>query len=133
MLFCNNCGAKLEPEDKFCGNCGAPVTQQKMFKTGKEILRTSPPPPAAHTFAQSTKRHVRGEVSFFGLRRYIVNTKLSSPGGIGVDVGGISLGAMRPYQIKNANGNLLGYAKKKVFSWGDKFWFEDPDGRERKN
>ena len=56
MLFCNNCGAKLEPEDKFCGNCGAPVTQQKMFKTGKEILRTSPPPPAAHAFAQSTKR-----------------------------------------------------------------------------
>lgn len=126
MLFCNNCGAKLEPEDKFCGNCGAPVTQQKMFNPGKEILRTSPPPPAAHTFAQSTKRHVRGEVSFFGLRRYIVNTKLSS-------LGGISLGAMRPYQIKNANGNLLGYAKKKVFSWGDKFWFEDPDGRERKN
>jgi len=55
-----------------------------------------------------------------------VNTKLSS-------LGGISLGAMRPYQIKDANGNLLGYAKKKVFSWGDKFWFEDLDGRERKN
>ena len=62
-----------------------------------------------------------------------MNTKLSSLGGIGVDIGGISLGAMRPYQIKDANGNLLGYAKKKVFSWGDKFWFEDPDGRERKN
>jgi len=26
--FCTNCGAKLNPSDRFCGSCGTPVPKQ---------------------------------------------------------------------------------------------------------
>ena len=32
------------------------------------------------------------------------------------------------FGIKDRNGNLLGYVKKKIVSWGPKFWFESLDG-----
>lgn len=37
--------------------------------------------------------------------------------------------AMRDtFGIKDRDGNLLAYAKKKIVSWGPQFWFESPDG-----
>jgi uncharacterized protein YxjI len=32
------------------------------------------------------------------------------------------------FGIKDRNGNLLAYVKKKIVSWGPQFWFETPDG-----
>lgn len=32
------------------------------------------------------------------------------------------------FGIKDRNGNLLAYVKKKIVSWGPQFWFESPDG-----
>lgn len=41
----------------------------------------------------------------------------------------MKLAALRDtYGIKDKNGNLLGYVKKQVISWGPKFWFEGTDG-----
>jgi uncharacterized protein YxjI len=39
------------------------------------------------------------------------------------------IAAMRDtFGIKDRNGNLLAYVKKKIVSWGPNFWFETPDG-----
>jgi uncharacterized protein YxjI len=39
------------------------------------------------------------------------------------------IAAMRDtFGIKDRNGTLLAYAKKKIVSWGPQFWFESPDG-----
>ena len=39
------------------------------------------------------------------------------------------IAAMRDtFGIKDRNGNLLAYVKKKIVSWGPNFWFEAPDG-----
>ena len=32
------------------------------------------------------------------------------------------------FGIKDRNGNLLAYVKRKILSWGPQFWFESPDG-----
>ncbi len=37
-MFCKNCGANLNPTDKFCQNCGAPVPAGQ----------TTPPPPPVY-------------------------------------------------------------------------------------
>jgi len=37
--------------------------------------------------------------------------------------------AMRDtFGIKDRDGNLIAYAKKRIVSWGPQFWFESPDG-----
>lgn len=33
-MFCENCGAQLEPEMKFCTSCGAPVSEQGAVRAG---------------------------------------------------------------------------------------------------
>jgi len=38
IMFCKNCGANLNPTDKFCQNCGAPVPAGQ----------TTPPPPPVY-------------------------------------------------------------------------------------
>ncbi len=32
------------------------------------------------------------------------------------------------FGIKDRNGNILAYVKRKIVSWGPQFWFESPDG-----
>lgn len=54
--------------------------------------------------------------AIFGLRKYLI------------DFPTISL--RDTYQIKDGDGNLLGYAKRKIIAFGRKLWFEDLDGNE---
>ena len=52
--------------------------------------------------------------SVFSGKEYIIEQKIA---------------AMRDtFGIKDRNGNLLAYGKRKIVSWGPQFWFETPDG-----
>ena len=55
-----------------------------------------------------------GSSSVFSGREYIIEQKIA---------------ALRDtFGIKDRNGNLLAYVKKKLVSWGPQFYFETPDG-----
>ena len=43
-MFCNKCGAELNPEDKFCTSCGTPVSPlPDEAKYGPKIQKPSNP------------------------------------------------------------------------------------------
>jgi len=100
--------AARPPTDKFCMNCGAPLSARERFcnKCGAKLgaLQT-PVPMTVKTTSSSTP---------FAGKQFIIDQKIM---------------AMRDtYGIKDRNGNLLAYVKKKVVSLGPNFWFESPDG-----
>ena len=46
-MNCSNCGAQLQPDDKFCTSCGTKVEEQKTQQVNHErpAPRVAPPPP----------------------------------------------------------------------------------------
>jgi hypothetical protein len=46
-MNCSNCGAQLQPDDKFCTSCGTKVEEQKTQQSnqGRPTPRVAPPPP----------------------------------------------------------------------------------------
>ena len=92
-----------------CPSCGRPVEVEAKFCTscgGKlDSVQTS--------ITQPTTSSPIGQTAFSG-KEYIIEQKIA---------------AMRDtFGIKDRNGNILVYGKKKIVSWGPQFWFETPDG-----
>ena len=59
MVFCSNCGNKIEDGVKFCPECGTPVMQQ--------AVGTSEPAPAAPPIAEeAVQSFVPGQQEFAG-------------------------------------------------------------------
>ena len=87
-----------------CPSCGNELTGNSKFCTSCGYKLES-------TLAQTTA------VSFtstFSGQEYIIEQKIA---------------ALRDtFGIKDRNGNLLAYVKKKLVSWGPQFYFETPDG-----
>lgn len=88
-----------------CSLCGKPVPENSKFcpncgfKFGTSTPTTSAP----------TATHF-----VFSAREFIIEQKIA---------------ALRDtFGIRDRNGNLLGYVKKKLVSWGPQFTFETPDG-----
>jgi len=72
MPYCRNCGAELQPEDKFCPNCGAqliPTSPQPVVAERKEIAKEGVEPVKAispstkTTESAKTKHTVQGVLS----------------------------------------------------------------------
>ncbi len=61
----------------------------------------------------STTTSPSGESVFSG-KEYIIEQKIAA--------------MCDTFGIKDRNGNLLAYGKRKIVSWGPQFWFETPDG-----
>lgn len=88
-----------------CPSCGTTVPDDVKFcpSCGKKIngVKTLAPVGA-------------GSGSVFAGKEYIIEQKIA---------------ALRDtFGIKDRNGNLLAYVKKKIVSWGPQFYFETPDG-----
>jgi uncharacterized protein YxjI len=64
--------------------------------------------------AEASKITIAATSSIFSGNEYIIEQKIA---------------ALRDtFGIKDRNGNLLAYVKKKLVSWGPQFYFETPDG-----
>lgn len=72
MVYCRNCGAELQPEDKFCPKCGAqliPTSPQPVVAERKEIAKEGVEPvkaipsPTKITESAKTKHTVQGVLS----------------------------------------------------------------------
>jgi uncharacterized protein YxjI len=93
-----------------CPACGKPVDVEAKFCTNcgaklESVQKPMTPP--------TTTTSPSGQSVFSG-KEYIIEQKIA---------------AMRDtFGIKDRNGNLLAYGKKKIVSWGPQFWFETPDG-----
>ena len=88
-----------------CPSCGNTAPDNVKFcpSCGKRL-------DAANTPAQGSA----GSSSVFSGKEYIIEQKIA---------------ALRDtFGIKDRNGNLLAYVKKKILSWGPQFYFETPDG-----
>ena len=109
-MYCQNCGAEISPTNKYCPVCvaaqQAPAQpQQQPYATPQPQLQPQPQP-YSQPPAQSA--------GMFGQNKYTIEQKLV---------------ALRDtYGVKDLSGNLLGYVKAKIVSWGPKFWFEDLNG-----
>lgn len=90
-----------------CPSCSKEVTGDAKFcESCGASLVGSPSAPTA-TSSQS-------QVSAFAGTQYIIEQKI--------------VAVRDTYGIKDRNGNLLAYVKKKIVSVGPNFWFETPDG-----
>jgi uncharacterized protein YxjI len=87
-----------------CPSCGNELTGNSKFCTSCGLKLESAP-------AQTP---VVSPTSTFSGKEYIIEQKIA---------------ALRDtFGIKDRNGNLLAYVKKKLVSWGPQFYFETPDG-----
>ena len=92
-----------------CPSCGKPVDVEAKFCTNCGAKLDSVQKP----MTQSTTTSPSGQSVFSG-KEYIIEQKIA---------------AMRDtFGIKDRNGNLLAYGKRRIVSWGPQFWFEAPDG-----
>jgi len=88
-----------------CPSCGNTVSDDVKFcpSCGKRLDTALTPAPGSV-----------GSGSVFSGKEYIIEQKIV---------------ALRDtFGIKDRNGNLLAYVKKKIVSWGPQFYFETPDG-----
>jgi len=86
-----------------CSTCGTTVSADSKFCTSCGAKLSLPQPVGASSVA-----------SVFSGTEYVIEQKIV---------------AMRDtFGIKDRNGNLLAYVKRKIVSWGPQFWFESPDG-----
>lgn len=88
-----------------CPSCGSTVPDDVKFcsSCGKRMDSVKTPVPSG-----------TGSGSVFSGNEYIIEQKIV---------------ALRDtFGIKNRNGDLLAYVKKKIVSWGPQFYFETPDG-----
>jgi len=88
-----------------CPSCGNTVPDDVKFcpSCGKKLVTAETPAPGNV-----------GPNSVFSSKEYIIEQKIA---------------ALRDtFGIKDRNGNLLAYVKKKIVSWGPQFYFETPDG-----
>jgi len=88
-----------------CPSCGNSVPDNVKFcpSCGKKLDTAKTPAPGSV-----------GSSSVFSGKEYIIEQKIV---------------ALRDtFGIKDRNGNLLAYVKKKIVSWGPQFYFETPDG-----
>jgi uncharacterized protein YxjI len=88
-----------------CPSCGNPVPDDVKFcpSCGRKIDSVKTPAPVG---VESS--------SVFAGKEYIIEQKIA---------------ALRDtFGVKDRNGNLLAYVKKKIVSWGPQFFFETPDG-----
>ncbi len=88
-----------------CPSCGHTVPDAVKFcpSCGKRINGVKTPAPVGV-----------GSSSVFAGKEYIIEQKIDALRGT--------------FGIKDRNGNLLAYVKKKIVSWGPQFYFETPDG-----
>jgi uncharacterized protein YxjI len=88
-----------------CPSCGNSVPDDSKFCPGCGAKMGGPPTPAMAPVAAG---------SVFSGTEYIIEQKIV---------------ALRDtFGIKDRNGNLLAYVKRKIVSWGPQFYFETPDG-----
>lgn len=88
-----------------CPSCGNTVPDNVKFcpSCGTKLDTAKTPAPIS-----------AGSSSAFAGKEYIIEQKIV---------------ALRDtFGIKDRNGNLLAYVKKKIVSWGPQFYFETPDG-----
>jgi len=97
------CGNELPLNATFCPKCGT--------KVSAEIESFTAPSPTYERPSAQFQAH-----PLFSQKRYVLDQRL--------------LAVRATYEIKDGAGNLLGYAKKKVLSFGPKLWFEDLQGNE---
>lgn len=89
-----------------CPTCGKAVSPDAKFCTNCGAKLDVAQPISASSGASG--------LSVFSGNEYIIEQKIA---------------AMRDtFGIKDRNGNLLAYVKRKILSWGPQFWFESPDG-----
>jgi len=88
-----------------CPSCGNTVPDDVKFcpSCGKRMDSVKTPAPG-----------VAGSSSVFAGKEYIIEQKI--------------VAIRDTFGIKDRNGNLLAYVKKKNVSWGPQFYFETPDG-----
>lgn len=89
-----------------CPSCGKPVDANAKFCASCGARLESPQAPTMATMSP--------RAPILTGKEYVIEQKIA---------------AMRDtFGIKDRNGNLLAYVKKKIVSWGPNFWFETPDG-----
>jgi len=89
-----------------CPTCGKAVSPDAKFCTNCGAKLDVAQPISASSGTSG--------LSVFSGNEYIIEQKIA---------------AMRDtFGIKDRNGNLLAYVKRKILSWGPQFWFESPDG-----
>jgi len=87
-----------------CPSCGKPLPENSRFCSSCGF-KIEAGPTATPTVPKTT---------VFSDKEYIIEQKIA---------------ALRDtFAIKDRNGNLLAYVKKKLVSWGPQFYFETPDG-----
>jgi len=92
----------------YCPSCGQAMPDDAKFCTGCGTKLNPPQTPAV------ASSQVASATPTFSGTEYIIEQKIV---------------AMRDtFGIKDRNGNLLAYVKRKIVSFGPKFWFESPDG-----
>jgi uncharacterized protein YxjI len=91
----------------YCPSCGKEITGNAQFceSCGAKVASSAPAPTVASS---------RNQASAFAGTEYIIEQKI--------------VAVRDTYGIKDRNGNLLAYVKKKMVSVGPNFWFETPDG-----
>jgi uncharacterized protein YxjI len=88
-----------------CPTCNVAVPESSKFCPSCGFKLVSP---------SSTTTTTAGTTSVFSEKEYIIEQKIAA--------------LQNTFGIKDRNGNLLAYVKKKLVSWGPQFYFETPDG-----
>jgi len=93
----------------YCPSCGKEIPDSSKFCPSCGGKLETAPPPVAVTLPKPTP-----STPAFSGKEYIIEQKIA---------------ALRDtFGVKDRNGNLLAYVKKKLVSWGPQFSFETPDG-----
>jgi uncharacterized protein YxjI len=88
-----------------CPSCHAIVPDSSKFCPSCGFKLASPSP---------TTTTAAGTTSVFSGKEYIIEQKIAA--------------LQNTFGIKDRDGNVLAYVKKKLVSWGPQFYFETPDG-----
>lgn len=108
-MFCGECGSRNEDNATFCGNCGSRLGPPPSYPPP-----TYPPSSESQYAPSQVAQRSQSTGLVFSGNEYIIEQKIV---------------AMREtFGIKDRNGNLLSYVKRRMASVGPQFWFETPDG-----
>lgn len=76
MNFCEECGNKLMPKDKFCENCGEAIAQASEKREVTLQQKQDLPPPPIQTQVESVYQHFHPESPVYGAQKKKSSAKI---------------------------------------------------------